>query len=60
MARDPLPRLRKVCLALPEATEKEAWGSPTFRVRNKLFVRYVNNHHGNGIRAAWCKAAPGD
>jgi predicted DNA-binding protein (MmcQ/YjbR family) len=36
-----LERVRKICLALPEATEVvvEAWdGEPTFRVRNKVFV----------------------
>jgi predicted DNA-binding protein (MmcQ/YjbR family) len=37
----PLPRLRKLCLALPEAHEVEAWGEPTFRVRNKLFAMYA-------------------
>lgn len=30
---DPLPRLRTMCLALPEAHEAEAHGEPTFRVR---------------------------
>ncbi len=58
----PLTRLRKLCLALPEAHEVEAWGEPTFRVRNKLFAMYTdaNNHHGNGHAAVWCKAAPGN
>jgi hypothetical protein len=55
-------RLRKLCLALPEAHEVEAWGEPTFRVRNKLFAMYAspNTHHGNGRPAVWCKAAPGN
>ncbi len=59
---NPLPRLRKLCLALPEAHEVEAWGEPTFRVRNKLFAMYAaaNNHHGAGRPAVWCKAAPGN
>ena len=58
----PLSRLRKLCLALPEAHEVEAWGEPTFRVRNKLFAMYAapNNHHGAGRAAVWCKAAPGN
>jgi hypothetical protein len=30
--------VRDACLALPEATEVEAWGHPTFRIRNKMFV----------------------
>jgi predicted DNA-binding protein (MmcQ/YjbR family) len=36
-----LIRLRKLCLALPESHEVEAWGEPTFRVRNKLFAMMV-------------------
>jgi len=58
----PLPRLRKLCLALPEAHEVEAWGAPTFRVKNKLFAMFAaaNNHHGGGRPAVWCKAAPGN
>ena len=58
----PLTRLRKICLALPEAHEKEAWGEPTFRVRNKLFAMHAAaaNHHGKGRPAVWCKAAPGN
>ena len=58
----PLTRLRKLCLALPEAHEVEAWGEPTFRVRNKLFAMYAaaENHHGAGRPAVWCKAAPGN
>jgi hypothetical protein len=34
----PLERLREICLALPEATEQETWGHPTFRVRDKIFA----------------------
>jgi predicted DNA-binding protein (MmcQ/YjbR family) len=56
----PLTRLRKLCLALPEAHEVEAWGEPTFRVKNKLFAMHAsaNNHHGGGREAVWCKATP--
>ncbi len=55
----PQTRLRKLCLALPEAHEVEAWGEPTFRVRNKLFAMYAaaGNHHGAGRPAVWCKAS---
>jgi predicted DNA-binding protein (MmcQ/YjbR family) len=58
MPASPLDRLRKICLALPEAHEVIAWGEPTFRVRNKLFAMYAsgNNHHGAGRNAVWCKA----
>jgi len=62
MGTRPLARLRKLCLALPEAHEVEAWGEPTFRVRNKLFAMYAaaSNHHGAGRPAVWFKAGPGN
>ena len=57
MPRSPhLARLRKLCLALPGAHEKVAWGAPTFRVNEKLFAHYRNDHHGDGRVAAWCKS----
>jgi predicted DNA-binding protein (MmcQ/YjbR family) len=61
-ATPPLTRLRKLCLALPQAHEVEAWGEPTFRVRNKLFAMHANasNHHGGGRPAVWIKAEPGN
>jgi hypothetical protein len=58
MPRDPLPRLRKICLALPEVTERPSHGTPTFFVRGKkTFVTFMDDHHGDG-RVAICCAAP--
>ena len=54
-----LEGVRSVCLALPDTTEKIAWGAPTFRVRERLFVMFVDNHHGDGRLAIWVNAAPG-
>jgi len=58
MPRSPLPRVRKLALSFPEAHEVEAWGEPTFRVKNKIFAMYADsgNHHGSGRPAIWCKA----
>lgn len=58
----PLTKLRKLCLALPEAHEVEAWSEPTFRVRNKMFAMYASatNHHGAGRAAVWFKAGAGN
>src|ERR1700694_4160951 len=55
----PLSRLRKLCLSFPEAHEVEAWGEPTFRVRNKLFAVHAspNTHHGSGRPAVWINAS---
>ena len=61
MAADPLPKLRTLCLALPQATEKLAWGEPTFRAgEGKLFAMYASagSHHGGGRPAVWIKATP--
>ena len=60
MPPSPLVRLRKLCLALPEAHEVEAWGEATFRVKNKIFAMYAgaNNHHGAGRPGVWIKATP--
>ena len=57
MARAHLARIRKLCLSLPEATEVEAWGAPTFRV-GKIFAMYAqpDNHHGDGREGIWVKS----
>ena len=53
---DPTALLRAICLALPEATERETFGGPTFRVRDKIFAMETGRH---GFPAFWCKAPPG-
>ena len=35
-----LARLRKLCLALPEAREEVKWGHPNWTVRGKIFASY--------------------
>ena len=59
MAEDPLPRLRALCLALPETTERLSHGEPTWFVRDKkTFVMYANQHHDDRV-GFWCAAPPG-
>ena len=53
-----LGRLRKICLALPEAEEIETWGHPTFRVRKKIFVGCGAGEDGRVQMN--CKAPPGE
>ncbi len=53
---DALARVREICLALPETTEKEAWGGPTFRVKTRMFAMFMDDHHGDGRVALWCNA----
>jgi predicted DNA-binding protein (MmcQ/YjbR family) len=33
-----LKKVRSICLALPETSEVEAWGHPTFRAGKKMFA----------------------
>ena len=54
-----LARVGRICQAFPEVEEKEAWSSPTFRVKGKMFAMYLNNHHSDGRIALWLKAPPG-
>lgn len=59
MPDDPLPRLREICLALPETTERLSHGEPTFFVRDKkVFVTYADRHHDDRL-GFWCHAPAG-
>jgi hypothetical protein len=55
-----LARLREICLAWPETSERPSHGAPTFFVRGKrAFLMVLTNHHGDGRFAIWCAAAAG-
>ncbi|HEY6908755.1 MAG TPA: MmcQ/YjbR family DNA-binding protein [Myxococcales bacterium] len=40
-----IDRVRRICLSFPSATEKLAWGEPTFRA-GKIFAMMDTHHHG--------------
>ena len=52
-------RVRRICLALPETTEKLSHGEPTFFVRKKVFAMCSINHHDDGHVAVTVPAAIG-
>ena len=54
---DPVDRLRALCLALPEVTEKLSHGEPTWFVK-KSFVMFADHHHDDRL-AFWCAAPEG-
>ena len=55
-----LERVRALCLALPETTERPSHGSPAWFVRDKrCFVMFLDDHHGDGRLALWCAAPEG-
>ena len=41
--------LRRAALSLPEAEERETWGPPTFRVRDKLFASLSGDGRSAGV-----------
>jgi hypothetical protein len=43
-----LRRVRRICLALPGASEKISHGEPTFFAGKKVFAMFADNHHGDG------------
>ena len=55
-----LARVRAISLALAGAAEEINHGRPCFTAGKKTFVMFLDNHHGDGRIAIWCKAAPGD
>ena len=56
-----LERLRTVCLALPETSERPSHGAPSFFVRGKkCFLMLLDDLHGDGRFAIWCAAPPGN
>jgi hypothetical protein len=55
-----LEEIRRICLDLPDVTERASHGSPTFFIgAKKTFVTFVDDHHGDGRLAIWCAAPPG-
>ena len=54
-----LRRVRRICAAMPESTEKLSYGEPTFFVRKKVFAMFANNHHNDGHIAVWLPAPAG-
>jgi hypothetical protein len=56
----PLDRVRRICGALPETSERPSHGVPAFFVRGKkVFVMFVQDDHYEGRPAIWCPAPPG-
>ena len=58
--RTPLKRVRAICMALPDVTERPSHGSPAWFIKDKrTFVMYLDDHHGDGRLALWCAAPEG-
>lgn len=54
-----LERVRRLCLALPDTTERLSHGEPAWFVRDKkMFVMFADRHHDDRL-AFWCAAPAG-
>ncbi|MCA1736549.1 MAG: MmcQ/YjbR family DNA-binding protein [Actinobacteria bacterium] len=56
---NPLDELRRLCLGLPETSERLSHGEPTWFVSGKkVFVTYADHHHDDRL-GFWCAAPAG-
>jgi hypothetical protein len=61
MGDDLAERLRAICLALPEVTERPSHGAPAFFVRDKksFLQLWASGHHDDDFPHLWCAAPSG-
>jgi hypothetical protein len=61
MTDDLAGEVRRICLALPEVTERPSHGAPTWFVRDKkAFVTlWAQGHHADDFPHLWCAGLPG-
>ncbi len=57
MGHAALQRVRAIGLGFPGVDEKLSHGAPSFHVRGKMFLMFIDGHHGDDTVAVWCKAA---
>ncbi|HRE28376.1 MAG TPA: MmcQ/YjbR family DNA-binding protein [Anaerolineales bacterium] len=59
MPVDPIERVRRLCLALPETSERLSHGEPIWFVHKRCFAMFANNHHNDGHMAIWVPVPDG-
>ncbi len=59
MSEDVETRVRAICLALPEVTERRSHGSPAFFVGKQFVMLWSHGHHDHDFAHLWCAAPPG-
>lgn len=52
-------RVRLICMALPEVTEKLSHGAPAFFVRKQFVMLWADGHHDHRFPHLWCAAPLG-
>ena len=56
---DPMRRVGRMSLALPDCSVKPSHGALAYQVRGKTFSMVMHDHHGNARTELWVKASPG-
>jgi hypothetical protein len=61
MSDEALRRLRDICLAFPEVTERLSHSAPTWFVRGKssFLTLWAHGHHDHEFPHVWCAAPTG-
>ena len=59
MSEQATERIRRICLSLPETSEKLSHGEPTFFLRKRVFAMVSMHHHNDGHVSVCLPAAPG-
>lgn len=59
VATDIERRVRAICLALPDVTEKLSHGAPGFFVRKQFVMLWPGGHHDRHFPQLWCAAPMG-
>ena len=54
-----LAKVRKICLALPDTSERLSHGEATFFVKKRSFLNMDTYHHGSAHFSAWVAAPLG-
>jgi hypothetical protein len=52
-------RVRAICMALPEVTERASHGSPAFFVGKQFVMLWPDGHHEHRFPHMWCAAPAG-
>ena len=63
MSPDPGPildKIRQLCLALPETSEKISHGIPAFAVAGKMFAYFRHDHHRDAMTVVCVKTSGRD
>jgi hypothetical protein len=56
---DVTEKVRAICLALPDVTERPSHGSPAFYVKKQFVMLWADGHHEHQFPHLWCAAEYG-